>query len=65
MRSHTEIIEAVGVEPLAELTGKSIHTIRSWKQRKRIPVDCWLLLVSEGAAGADELMSGVAQDRAA
>lgn len=65
MRSHTDIIEAIGVEPLADLTGKSIHTARSWVQRKRIPAEYWLLLVSEGLAKPEELMAGVAADRAA
>jgi len=65
MRSHTEIFDAVGAKALADLTGKSIHTVRSWKQRDRIPAKFWLLLVSEGLAKPDELAADIKRTRAA
>lgn len=65
MRTHPEIVSDIGVDALACLTGKSIHTVRSWQQRKRIPAEHWLILVDEGHASAEELMSGIAPDRVA
>ena len=63
MRTHTDIVRAVGIDALARLTGKSVHTVRSWQQRQRIPAEHWLILVEEGKASADELMAGVAPNR--
>lgn len=63
MRSHPEIVKAIGAANIAELTGCSIHTVRSWAQRGRIPADHWQVLVLEGHATAAELMAGL--DRAA
>lgn len=65
MRTHLDIVKAIGIDALAMMTGKSVHTIRSWQQRKRIPVEHWLLLVDVGVATADELMSDVSTERAA
>lgn len=61
MRSHSDIVKAVGPAEMAELTGRPITTVRSWAQRNSIPSDHWLTLVSEGHCTADELMAGAAK----
>lgn len=65
MRDHPAIIRDVGAQVIADLTGASIHTIYSWSQRKRIPAEHWVVLVREGHATADELMTAVAAKKAA
>ena len=63
MRTHPDIVKAIGPDAVAALTGSSIHTIRSWMQRGRIPAEHWLVLVSEGHCTAEELMHGVPERR--
>lgn len=61
MRSHTEIIRAVGESAIADLTGAPLLTVRSWAQRDSIPSKHWELLVSEKHCTADELMAAAAK----
>ena len=65
MRNHSEIVKAITPGTLAELTGCSINTVRSWMGRNSIPAEHWLLLVSEGHCSADELMLGATRAKAA
>lgn len=65
MRNHSEIIRAADAAAIAELTGASIHTVRSWGQRDSIPAEYWSALVNEGHCTADELMRAAASKRAA
>lgn len=65
MRSHSQIVRDITPPKIADLTGSSIHTVRSWAQRDSIPSDHWLVLVSEGLCTGDELMRAAARDKAA
>jgi hypothetical protein len=55
MRDHPEIVRAVGVEAVAEATGASIHTVRSWVQRESIPAEHWKLFADNDWASLEEL----------
>lgn len=56
MREHATIIaDAGGPQRVHEQLGLSLHTVRSWVQRKRIPPEYWPVLVEHGAATLDEL----------
>jgi hypothetical protein len=61
MRTHAEIIRAVGEGEIADLTGAPILTVRSWAQRDSIPSKHWGLLVSKKHCTADELMAAAAK----
>jgi hypothetical protein len=65
MRTHDKIVSDIGAQVLADLTGASIHTVRSWGQRKSIPAEYWAKLVSKGYCTADELMAAAAAKKAA
>jgi hypothetical protein len=65
MRTHSDIIRAAGPQRIADLTGASIHTVRSWVQRGSIPAEYWALLVSDEHCTAAELMLAAASRRAA
>jgi hypothetical protein len=55
MRDHPEIVRTTGVEAVAEATGASIHTVRSWIQRESIPAEHWKLFADKGWASLEEL----------
>jgi hypothetical protein len=55
MRDHPEIVRAAGVEAVAEATGASIHTVRSWVQRESIPAEHWKLFADREWATLEEL----------
>lgn len=57
MRNHTDIIEPSRVDEIALATGKSAHTVRSWRQRGSIPAECWARLADMGVATLKELAS--------
>jgi hypothetical protein len=40
---------------VAEATGASIHTVRSWVQRNSIPAEHWKLFADKGWATLEEL----------
>lgn len=61
MRTHTDIIRAVGEGEIADLTGAPVLTVRSWAQRNSIPSKHWVLLVSKRHCTADELMAAAAK----
>lgn len=55
MRDHADIVKAAGIEAVAEATGASIHTIRSWIQRESIPAEHWKLIADNGWTTLEEL----------
>jgi len=56
MREHEQIIaDAGGAQTVHEKLGLSLHTVRSWAQRKRIPPEYWAAIVGLGAATVEEL----------
>ena len=65
MRSHSEIVKAIGAADLAALTGAALPTVYSWSQRNSIPADHWLVIVDKGHCSAAELMAGAAKDKPA
>lgn len=65
MRSHSEIIRKADAQAVADLTGASIHTVRSWGQRDSIPSEYWAALIGAGHCTADELIDAAAAKRAA
>lgn len=65
MRSHSDIVKAIGAAELADLTGAALPTVYSWSQRNSIPADHWQALVTAGHCTAEELMAGAAKPKAA
>lgn len=59
MRDHPDIVRAAGIETVAEVTGASIHTVRSWIQRGGIPAEHWKLFADHGWATLEELAETV------
>lgn len=58
MRDHVAIIQSAdGAAAVAEKLSLSVHTVRSWLHRGRIPAHYWPRLVEIGAASADELVA--------
>ena len=55
MKQHSDIIPLDRVDEIAAQTGKSIHTVRSWKQRNSIPADVWAEVVAMNLATLEEL----------
>lgn len=55
MRDHSEIVRSAGIETVAEATGSSIHTVRSWVQRESVPAEHWKLFADKGWATLEEL----------
>jgi hypothetical protein len=64
MRTHADIIRDAGPAPVADLTGVSIHTVRSWVQRDSIPSEYWSALVRAEHAKPDELIEAAAKKAA-
>ena len=65
MRTHSEIIRVATPQVVSDLTGTSIHTVRSWVQRDSIPSEYWAALINADHATADELIGAAAAKRAA
>jgi DNA-binding transcriptional regulator YiaG len=61
MRNHTDIIRDADEALFAKTAGVSIHTVRSWAQRKNIPSGYWAALIAAKLASADELISAAAK----
>ena len=59
MRTHSDIVKAIGAAELAELTGAPLPTVYSWSQRNSIPAEHWPVFVKDGAATLEELAAGV------
>ncbi len=55
MDKHSDIMSAQAVSDLATATGKSLHTVRSWRHRESIPAEFWPQVVSMGLATFEEL----------
>lgn len=65
MRSHSDIVHAIGAQSLASLRGVSLHTARSWAHRDSIPAEHWSSLVREGHASLEELAEAAAARKSA
>ena len=66
MRTHSEIIKSAPQEDeIAEKRGVSVHTVRSWVQRDKIPDEHWAGFAQEGWATLEELAAYAAAKRAA
>ncbi|MBA3577458.1 MAG: hypothetical protein H0W39_07605 [Sphingomonas sp.] len=57
MRQHREIVPPDRVDEVARETGKSVHTVISWRQRNSIPADVWAILARMEIATLEELAS--------
>lgn len=57
--THADIIK--DAEAIAGHLGVSVHTVRSWKQRKSIPSDQWPALISAGFASLEQLAPQLAE----
>ena len=56
MTTHQQIIQTAGAAAIRDMLGlESVHTVRSWAQRNRIPAEWWPDLASAGVATMDEL----------
>jgi transposase len=58
MRDHSVIVRSAGIEAVAEATGASIHTVRSWVQRESLPAEHWKLFAERDWASLEELAEG-------
>ena len=60
MPTHSDILKSTeAVSKVVEVTGRSIHTVRSWRQRNSIPAEYWGAVVDAGLASLDELAGSV------
>ncbi len=59
MQTHPDIIRKAGSpEAVAAKLGVSVHTVRSWLQRERIPVERWGDFVDAKFCSTKELLEG-------
>lgn len=66
MRDHATIVREAGApETVADRRGKSVHTVRSWIQRNRIPAEEWSGFAADGWASLEELASALTRKDAA
>jgi hypothetical protein len=49
------IIDAIGLETLADQCGVSVHTVKSWRYRKSIPSEYWIKIGQLSAVSPEEL----------
>ena len=63
MRTHKQIVDAVGPEKLATIFGLPLSTTRSWSRRSSIPSEFWLGFRSRRWATYEELANAAATDR--
>lgn len=59
MKTHADILKDPDAVALA--LGKSVNTVRSWKQRNSIPSDQWPGLIEGGFATIEELSPKLAE----
>ena len=65
MRTHTDIVRAAGgAEPVAVARAVSIHTVKSWMARDKIPDEHWSAFADAGWASLEELAGYSASKRA-
>ena len=55
MKHSRDIIPTERVAEIARVTGKSVHTVTSWRQRNSIPADVWAPIVELGLASFEDL----------
>lgn len=64
-RKHSDIVAAADASIVAVERGVSVHTVRSWGQRGRIPAEHWPAFVAAGVTTLDELAASVTPRRGA
>lgn len=59
MRTHKQIIQTAGAQAVIDRAGLgvSIHTVRSWQQRNRIPAEYWPAIAEAGLAPMPDLIA--------
>lgn len=65
MRTHAEIIRSRPAAEISQALDVSLHTVRSWAQRKSIPAEHWAAIRDLGIATLDELAAAAATKEAA
>lgn len=45
MESHADIVNAIGIDAIANLTGVKPIGVKRWKERNRIPAEYWCSIV--------------------
>jgi len=55
MRTHSDIVRAAGPDAVAAERGASIHTVRSWIVRDKIPDEHWAAFADRDWATLEEL----------
>lgn len=62
MKSHRDIVGQAGTpETVAKVCGVSVHTVRSWMQRNRVPAEHWSALVDAKWATLEDLAAAAAE----
>lgn len=64
MNTHADIIRRAGFPRVLDLTGSSIHTVRSWVARDSIPAKWWKPLSEAGITSLDELADAASREAA-
>lgn len=59
MKTHADIL--TDADAIAAHLGKSVNTVRSWKQRNSIPHDQWAGMIAGGFATLEELSPELAE----
>lgn len=65
MRTHAEIVNAIGPVAVADRYELSIHTVRSWVARDKIPDEYWADFARRDEATLSELAEYAAAKKAA
>lgn len=60
MRTHAEIIRSRPASLVSDALGVSLHTVRSWAQRKSVPAEHWAGVRDLGMATLEELAEAAA-----
>lgn len=62
MHKHSEIVKRAGTaDAVARARGVSVHTVRSWIKRNRIPAEHWSAFARDGAATLEQLAEAAAE----
>ena len=65
MRTHAAIVNAIGPAKVADRYSLSIHTVRSWVSRDKIPDEYWADFAKRNEATLAELAEHAAKKKAA